>query len=235
MSGNSSTDVYIAGAGIYHSNNSSTWTVWASGSFSSVFAAAPGDIWSSYYLLSGASSNSAINRYQATGWAPVMNSDGSQALELQRIWGSSSSDMYAFGATEMCGLGACNSTAEVLYPDSGGTWSPQYSLNQPGPTLTMTSMWGFGKPLNNLYATLNGHLTPLHSAGDGNWTALGGSAPSGTSCVWGGRRYAPVVRRRGTLHVRRNQLVGRRAHDDHVQRHLWHEYRGPVCRRHRWQ
>lgn len=188
VSGTSRTDVYIAGGGIYHSIDSSTWTTWQAGAFTGVFVLNRNDIWGSYSHLDGSNNTvSAIYRFTSgTGWAQVL-SNGSPAPGESALWGTSGTDMFTFGGDLSCGLGVCSSDAVIWHPDNSGSWLRQFDKNVGGPGAQVSSMWGFGSPTNNVYATVyvSPAPTPLHSAGDGTWTALGGSAPKGCSAVWG--------------------------------------------------
>jgi hypothetical protein len=187
VSGTTPTDVYVAGSGIFHSSNSSTWTSWQTGKFNSVFVLGANDYWGSYYYLDGNSQPQyAIYRFTSTtGWAQVNGANGDPAPGLFRLWGTTASDMYSFGQALQCALGSCTSTEAIAHPDSSGNWVAQYSVTVPGPTATITSLWGFGAPATNLYATVYAHTTPLHSNGNGTWTPMGGNAPTGCLAVWG--------------------------------------------------
>ena len=185
VSGTASTDVYVAGAGIFHSSNSSTWTSWQTGKFNSVFVLGPNDYWGSYYYLDGSSQPvSAIYRFtSSTGWAQVNGANGQPALGLLRLWGTSATDMFSFGQQLQCGLGSCTSTETIVHPDSSGNWVDQYTASFAGPTATINGLWGFGSPATNLFATVSGNV-PLHSTGS-SWTPMSGNAPTSCAPVWG--------------------------------------------------
>jgi hypothetical protein len=184
--GTSSTDVYVAGNGVFHSTNSSTWTSWQTGNFNTVFAFATNDYWASYYYLSNNQAQTAVYRFlSGTGWTPVTNSDGTAAIGLGHIWGTSDADMFTFGQELQCGLGNCTSYAVIIHSNAAGDWVEQFDQSSAGPTGSISALWGFGSPANNLYATVYGNNSPLHSTGNGTWTPMDSSAPKGCGAIWG--------------------------------------------------
>ncbi|MCU1280039.1 MAG: hypothetical protein JWM53_3585 [bacterium] len=186
VSGSSSTDVYVAGGGIFQSSNNSTWTSWQMGSFTGVFVFGPGDVWGSYYFLNGNTPESAIYHFvSSTGWTQVTNASGGAAIGLARLWGTSAADLYSYGQELQCGLGNCTSYEVIVHPNSSGDWVRQYQVSVPGPSAQINSLWGFGAPATDLYATVYGFTVPLHSTGNGDWVAMDSGAPKGCAAVWG--------------------------------------------------
>ena len=73
VSGVSSTEVYVAGSGIFSSNNNSTWSTWEAGSYTGVYITSDGTIWGSY----NTGKASGVYRFVgSSGWTEVENAIG---------------------------------------------------------------------------------------------------------------------------------------------------------------
>ncbi|HWE29797.1 MAG TPA: hypothetical protein VHB97_17425, partial [Polyangia bacterium] len=99
------------------------------------------------------------------------------------IWGSSTSDVYAGGSDVVCGLGNCSSVPVIYHRNGPNSWTKQYSdSGLAGPVDTLDGLWGSGP--NDLFAgrSMPG---PLHSKGDGAWTAMDPAAPTDVTGIWG--------------------------------------------------
>jgi hypothetical protein len=153
------------------------------------------DLWLSFEndtgTLAAPVNATTLYHYNGSGWTTETPATPGGFLAL---WGTSDSDLYAYGVdVENQGSGAFRNPI-IAHRNAAGTWARQ--PNGPGLITTggtncgVTSMWGFGKPATNIYATLKGSGI-YHSAGDGTWTAVP-NAPAGTSgpkvacsAVWG--------------------------------------------------
>lgn len=179
VSGSSATDVYVAGGGIFQSSDSATWSPWQTGSYSSVVVFPGADLWATLNDSTATPPTAVYHMIAGTGWTQVTG-----AIPLGFLWGTSGADLYSFGGDSQCGLGACTFYSGIAHPDSSGKWVRQFIEGSPGPN-SISSLWGFGVPANNLYAVADTKRLPLHSAGDGKWTEMTSGAPSGCSAVWG--------------------------------------------------
>ena len=179
--GSSSTDVFVAGGGIFLSTDNSTWSQWQAGSFTGLilFGAR---LWGSFYA--GTGGDGVYWTPPAGGWVQVTNANGA-IPGLGKLWGTSSSDVYTYGQTVQCAFGSCSSAAQIIHTDSSGNWASQYSVGAPNPTAEVDAIFGFGSPANNLYAVTSVGTKFLHSTGNGTWTDLSGAPSKHCASIWG--------------------------------------------------
>lgn len=145
-----------------------------------VFAA--NDAWFSFWSYDGSpDGKSALYHYTLSGFNQAQNPDSTNVMALQHLWGTSDTDLYTFGSeVTSCAPGVCYTASIISHPDQTGKWVQQY--NTAGGEIS--SMWGFGSPATNIYATATTGV-PLHSTGNGGWNSLAAPAPSGCAAVWG--------------------------------------------------
>ena len=158
----------------------------APGPGNGIIAFSSSDVWMATEADSGTVSapvnSSTVYHYNGSSWTSETPAQQGGFLTL---WGTSGSDLYAFGVNL-----ENNGSGGVRYPiiahrDATGTWTRQ--PNGPalgvtaGSNIGVTSMWGFGVPATNIYAALR-NSGIYHSAGDGTWTQVPG-APAGTQGV----------------------------------------------------
>lgn len=179
--GNSSTDVLVAGGGIFLSFDNTTWSQWQAGSFTGLIIFGP-QTWSSFYTTT---SSGVYWTPPAGGWAQVKDSSSNPIPGLGKVWGTSSTDVYMYGQTLQCGFGVCSSDAEIIHTDSNGNWTRQYLVSAPNPTADVVALFGFGTPANDLYAATTVGTTLLHSTGNGTWSDMSGAPQKNWGAIWG--------------------------------------------------
>jgi len=183
VSGSAPTDIWTSDG--YHSTgNAALWMAQGpSGQTTTgIWVFSSNDAWVSFWQYNGnPDGNSGLFRFNLGGWTQVQNPDATNAMGLQHLWGTSGTDVYTFGSQiTSCAPPVCYTASVIAHPDATGKWVQQYNASGG----EISSMWGFGSPANNIYATSTGSV-PLHSSGNGGWNTLPAPAPSGCAAVWG--------------------------------------------------
>jgi hypothetical protein len=107
-----------------------------------------------------------------------------------RVWGSSGTDLYAFGVGD----------GKLRIYRGAGSWTTVYD-NAAASGNTITAVWGFGAPATSVYAT-QAFGAPLHSngggAGFGNMT---NPTPVNCNAVWGASASAVLFACQGGVYT----------------------------------
>jgi hypothetical protein len=132
-------------------------------------------VWASYQFDNGTLQapmpGSVIYHYANGAWT-------SQTLALGgagQMWGTSDTDVYAWGTHMQNDGGSSYKVTVILHRDASGNWSQTFTGKTLGVTanglIGYTSVFGFGSPATNLYATARGD-TVYRGTSPTNWTPM---------------------------------------------------------------
>ncbi len=199
---------------ILFSTGNGTWTAWTVDSstpqnFAALWGTGPYDIWagSDVGMLRSVGDGKFSGAFAPSAMKPITGIWGTSAADVwvaaapmvwhltnqwssetvsngaQYVWGSSTTDVYTAGSDVECGLGACQSIPVVFHRDSSTRkWTEQYhGVSVPSGGTSLSGLWGSG-PSDIFVGTWQ---RPLHSTGNGAWTAIDPAAPKNVSAIWG--------------------------------------------------
>jgi hypothetical protein len=107
-----------------------------------------------------------------------------------RVWGSSGTDLYAFGVGD----------GQLRIYRGAGSWTSVYQSAAASGN-TITSAWGFGAPATTVYAT-QAFGPPLRSNGGGaGFVTMTNPAPVNCNAVWGASAASILFSCQGGLYT----------------------------------